>query len=466
MNRYCFVALCAAVAVACVVALSPDAAHAAAHLTSPAVAILALPAKPVLALKGATALTQPVAMPRAILGARVRADASNPAAVLGELKAAFEEFKAENDKAMKGKADVVVAEKIDRINDAVGNFQAALDALNLKVANVPDAASGVIGDLPATDPEYVKAFKAHMRKGEVSAAITKGTDADGGYLAPIEWDRSITGKLKEVSPIRANARVVTITTAGFKRNYTDRAVGSGWVGETASRPATSTPQFGQLDFVPGEIYANPAISQGALDDAAVDIESWLGDEVDTEFARQEGIAFISGNGTNKPYGLLTYVVGAANAARHPWGAIEVVNSGHATQITTDAVIDLIYAVPASYRTNAKFFLNRLTQASVRKLKDGQGNYIWQPSFAQGQPASLAGEPVVEVPDMPAIAAGAISALYGDMARTYLVVDRIGIRVLRDPYTNKPFVHFYTTKRVGGGVDNPEAMKAMKIGTGS
>lgn len=336
-----------------------------------------------------------------------------------------------------------------------------MDEMSAKLA-AANLGGGVIGDLPA-DPEYVKAFKAHMRKGSVEAAMTKGTDADGGYLAPIEWDRSITGKLKEISPIRANARVISITTAGFKKVFTDRAVGSGWVGETASRPATSTPQLGQLDFTPGEIYANPAISQQALDDAAIDLEAWLGDEVETEFARQEGIAFLSGNGSNKPFGLATFVEGAANAARHPWGAIPIVKSGAAAAFTSDGFIDLFYSLPAPFRSGAKVYTSRLAQSAMRKLKDGQGNYLWQPSFSQGQPATLAGEPIVEIPDMPAVAAGNIAAFYGDMAATYLVVDRVGVRVLRDPFTNKPFVHFYTTKRVGGGVYNPEPMRALQIG---
>jgi HK97 family phage major capsid protein len=381
--------------------------------------------------------------------------------MIAALQTAFEEFKAAHDEKLKGKADVVLDEKVTKIDAAVGNFQTAIDDLNAKIA-AAGLGAGVIGDLPG-DPEYIKAFKAHMRKGEIQAAMSKGTDADGGYLAPVEWDRTITNKLKQISPIRANARVIAITSAGFKKLFNDRAIGSGWVGETAARPATSTPQIGTLDFVPGEIYANPAISQQLLDDAAIDLEQWLANEVETEFARQEGIAFVSGNGTNKPYGILTYVTGAANAARHPWGAIPVVKSGHATLFTSDGFIDLFYSLPSEFRSNAKLYTNRLSQSSMRKLKDGQNNYLWQPSFAAGQPATLAGEVIVEVPDMPGVAADAIAALYGDMDATYLVVDRVGIRVLRDPYTNKPFVHFYTTKRVGGGVYNPEPMRALQIG---
>lgn len=408
--------------------------------------------------KGAMAL----ARPRAVI-TMPRADASNPAAMLAEIKAAFEEFKKANDESLKGKADVLVTDKVERINTAISdmekNFQKAVDDLNAKLA----AASGVgvIGDLPG-DPEYIKDFKAHMRRGDVSAAMQKSADADGGYLAPIEWDRTITGKLKVISPIRANSRVISISTAGFKKLFTDRAVGSGWVGETASRPATSTPQLAMLDFVPGEIYANPAISQGMLDDAAIDLEVWLADEVDTEFARQEGIAFAGGDGTNKPHGILTYVTGAANAARHPWGAIAVKNSGAAAALTSDGFIDLFYDLPGEYSANAKLYANRLTIGGMRKLKDGQNNYLWQPSYALGQPSTLGGVPIVEVADMPNVAAGNIAALYGDMEATYLVIDRVGIRVLRDPFTNKPFVHFYTTKRVGGGVYNPEPMRALWI----
>ncbi|WP_262027140.1 phage major capsid protein [Microvirga sp. Mcv34] len=406
-------------------------------------------------LAGATALVTP----RAIAGT-VRADTSDPKAMIAALQNAFEEFKKSHDEKLKAKADVVLDEKVQRIDAAVGNFQAAIDEMNAKIA-ASGLGDSVIGDLPA-DPEYVKAFKAHMRKGDVQAAMTKGSDPDGGYLAPVEWDRTITGKLKQVSPIRANARVIQITSAGFKKLFTDRAVGSGWVGETAARPATSTPQIGQLDFPLGEIYANPAISQQLLDDAAIDLEQWLADEVDTEFARQEGIAFLSGDGVNKPHGILTYVTGAANAARHPWGAIKTVNSGAAAALTSDGIINLIYDLPSEFRANAKLYTSRGAQAAMRKLKDGQNNYLWQPSFAAGQPATLAGEQIVEIPDMPAVGAGAVSALYGDMDATYLVVDRIGIRVLRDPFTNKPFVHFYTTKRVGGGVYNPEPMRALVV----
>lgn len=411
------------------------------------------------ALALVTLATSPA--PRALCGT-VRADAS---AAITNLQAAFSEFKSTNDEKLKSKVDdVVLNEKLDRLDTAIGSMQAAVDTNAKEVAalRLNGAGDNVIGDLKS-DPEYVGSFKAHMRKGDIQAALNKGAAEEGGYLAPIEWDRSITGKLKEVSPIREHASVITISGAGFTKVFTDRAIASGWVGETAERPVTGTPGFSTLAFTPGEIYANPSATQQMLDDAAIDLEAWLASEVQSEFSRQENIAFLTGNGVNKPHGLLTYVEGAANANKHPFGAIKTLNSGAAAALTdSDKLIDLIYSLPAEYRANAKFFMNRLSQGSMRKLKDGDGNYLWQPSFQAGQAATLAGHAVVEVADMADIGANAVPVLFGDMASTYLVVDRVGVRVLRDPYTNKPYVSFYTTKRVGGGVQNPDAMRALKV----
>ena len=268
--------------------------------------------------------------------------------------------------------------------------------------------------------------------------------------------------MKLISPLRAEATVQSISKAGFIKLFTDRQLGSGWVGETASRPATSTPQFTALTFMPGEIYANAAASQDLLDDGEVNIEQWLPGEIETEFARQEGIAFVAGDGSNKPYGVLAYLTGGAQAARHPWGAIITRNSGAAADLTADQVSNIVYDLPAMYTPNAKWFMNRKTMGKVRLLQDTQKRYLWQPSYQVGQPSTLLGAPIVDVPDMPDVAAGAAPILFGDMKETYLIVDRIGFRVLRDPYTNKPFISFYCTKRVGGGVKNPDAMKALVI----
>jgi HK97 family phage major capsid protein len=238
-------------------------------------------------------------------------------------------------------------------------------------------------------------------------------------------------------------------------------IGSGWVGETAARPATTTPGLTTLSYNTGEIYANPQITQQALDDVAINLEQWITDEVIGEFAIQENTAFLSGNGTNKPTGILLYVTGAANAATHPWGAITGATVAGAAAVTTDEVLDLVYSLPSERNANAKFYMNRTSMGKIRKLKDGQGNYIWQPTYVAGEPSTLTGYPVVEVPGMPAMTTGLVSVLFGDMEKTYLIVDRVGFRVLRDQFTNKPYVGFYCTKRVGGGVQNPEYMRFIK-----
>lgn len=397
-----------------------------------------------------------------LLAVRAEAQPKKPASIEA-LATLFEEFKATHQQQLTSKVDdTLLDQKLEAISAEMSNIEAALSE---KIAAGAVAVSGV-GDIAATSPEYVKGFKAYMRKGidlapEITAAVDIGTPADGGYFAPVEWDRTVTEKLKQLSPIRANAQVIQISTNGFSRVYSDGIVGSGWVGETAARPATTTPGLTTLAFNTGEIYANPQITQIALDDVAIDLEQWIADEVDREFAIQENIAFLSGNGTNKPTGILNYVTGGANAATHPFGAITGATVAGAAAVTTDEMLDLIYSLPSERNGNAKFYLNRASLGKIRKLKDTTNNYIWQPTFQAGEPSTLAGYPVIEVPGMPAMTTGLVSVLFGDMAATYLVIDRIGLRVLRDPYTNKPFVGFYTTKRVGGGVQNPEYMRYIK-----
>jgi HK97 family phage major capsid protein len=413
------------------------------------------------------------AMPRAV-SAMPRADASDPKALIAQINTAVAEMRQHAEERLdkiEAKIDPLDLSKFDTINASITELERTLDTINAKIAS--DALNG--GKVVASDPDYTEKFSRYFQTGEGEAdvkaaqrtgpraAMSEGSSADGGYTTPIEWDRTITGRLKLISPIRQNATVQSISKLGFTKLFTDRAVGSGWVGETASRPATSTPQFTALAFSLGEIYANAAASQDLLDDSEISIDTWLTGEIDTEFSRQEGIAFLSGDGTNKPYGLLTHVTGGANAARHPWGAILTVASGAVGGIASDALVSIQYALPAIYTPNAKFFMNRNSLGAVRKLKDGMGNYLWQPSFQAGVPATLGGYPVVDLPDMPAVATGNAALLFGDMAETYLVIDRMGTRVLRDPFTNKPYVCFYCTKRVGGGVVNPDAMKALVIG---
>lgn len=416
-------------------------------------------------------------LPRALVGATVRADVTNdPKAMIEQLQAAHKEFRDTIEANIGKKADdTVVTEKLNALNGTMNALEATLNEHAMKIAAASMNPNGAKA-APA-DPEYSSAFSSFMRTENAEdhrklmaaqkvgprAAMSEGVPADGGLLTPIEWDRSISGRLKLITPMRQESTVISISKAGFTKLFTDRTVGSGWVGETASRPATATPQFTALPFGLGQLYANAAASQDVLDDAEIDLENWLTGEIETEFSRQEGIAFVGGDGTNKPWGFLAYVTGGAAADRHPWGAIELITSGAAAAVTADKVVDIVYKLPAVYTPNAKFFTNRSSLGALRKLKDGQNNYLWQPTFVAGQPSTLAGYPVVDMPDMPNIAADALSLAFGDMKETYLVIDRIGFRVLRDPYTNKPYVCFYCTKRVGGGVKNPDSMKVMKIG---
>lgn len=394
----------------------------------------------------------------------VRAE-GNPNDLLAGLQKAFEDFKAQHQKQLEDvKAGLPASdhmEKLAKFEAEISGLQAAVDDFNVKLA-----AGQMGGQGGLRDKEYTEAFQAHMKKGEIQASLNKGQDDEGGYLAPIEWDRTITNKLVEVSPMRRLARVQPVSKGRFSKLFNKRGTSSGWVGETTARTETNTPEFGSLNFSTGEIYANPAATQQMLDDAEVNLETWLAEEVQTEFAYQEGVAFVSGDGTNKPTGILQYVTGAAQAAAHPFGAIELINSGSDTGIESDSLIDLVYALPGAYTGNASFAVNRKTLAAIRKLKDGNGNYLWQPSYVAGQPSTLLGFPVVEVPDMPDVALDAVPLLFGDFRQSYLIVDYIGVRVLRDPYTNKPYVMFYTTKRVGGGLLNPQPMRGLKITDGA
>ncbi len=366
--------------------------------------------------------------PRSYRGiAAVRADASDPNKILADLQIAVKAMRDKNDEALKAKVDdVVLREHVDRINASVGAIQAAVDEANARIA-----AMAVNGDgaKKVRDPDYNKAFATHMKRGDVQASLNKGAASEGGFLAPVEWDRTIADKLVIISPMRQLATVQTIGTAGFSKLFNQKGTASGWVGETAARPETATAAFGSLTYDTGELYANPAATQQMLDDAEVDLESWLAGDVEQEFALQEGTAFVAGNGANgRPKGLTTYVTGAANATAHPYGAITLTPSGHASQLTADGIVNLTFALPQEFTGNARFAMNRDTHRLVRLLKDGQGNYLWQPSYQAGSPATLNGYPVTEMAGLANVAANAIPIFFGDFARSYLVIDRVGTRV--------------------------------------
>lgn len=393
-------------------------------------------------------------------------------AAFDDFMEAFEAFKETNDRRLgeieqKMTADVVTREKVDRINRAIDEQKRTLDQLALKKAR---PALGGAGD-SIEAAEHKAAFSAYMRRGDESAlraldekAMSVGSAADGGYLVPPETDTEIGRRLSAASPIRALATVRQVSGAVLKKPFATSGMASGWVSETASRPQTGTAQLAELSFPTMELYAMPAATAALLDDAAIDVESWIASEVDIVFGEQEGTAFVSGDGTNKPKGFLSYTNVADSS--WSWGNIGYIATGTAGAFKTngpsDTLIDTIYALKAGHRQNASFVMNRKTQASIRKFKDADGNYLWRPPAAAGQAASLMGFAIAEAEDMPDVAADSFSIAFGDFRAGYLVVDRTGVRVLRDPYSAKPYVLFYTTKRVGGGVQNFEAIKLVKF----
>jgi HK97 family phage major capsid protein len=234
--------------------------------------------------------------------------------------------------------------------------------------------------------------------------------------------------------------------------------GSGWVGETAVRPLTTSTGLAPVTFASGEIYAQPAATQRLLDDSALNVDQWLVESVEREFNKQEGIAFLSGDGVNKPAGLLTYATGGTNAATHPGGAVQIISAA----ISVDTLTDFTYALDAPYRQNATWLMSSLTAAIIAKQKDADGNLIWRESLIVGQPSTLLGRPVEIDEAMPSPTIGNLAIAFGDFQQGYVINDRIGTRVLRDPYTNKPYVNFYITKRVGGGVLDPFAIRLLKL----
>lgn len=379
-------------------------------------------------------------------------------AAFEDFMSAFEHYRQSNDERLaeierRGGTDVITEEKMARIDLALDEQKRTLDALLVKRAR-PDLGRG------AAQPSAVRqAFDAYVRRGDEAGlrqselkAMSAGSDPDGGYLVPDELDSEIGRRLSELSPIRSIATVRQVSGAVLKKPFALNGMATGWVGETDDRPQTAAPQLAELQFPTMELYAMPAATASLIEDSAVDIEGWIASEVEAAFAEQEGAAFVDGDGVNKPRGFLDYPSVADDT--WSWGNLGFVATGAAGAFGTDPsdrLVELIYALKAGHRQNGRFVMNRKTQSQIRKFKDADGNYLWMPPAGAGQAASLMGFPVVEAEDMPDVAANALALAFGDFRRGYLVVDRTGVRILRDPYSAKPYVLFYTTKRVGGGV---------------
>lgn len=422
--------------------------------------------------------------------------------VLFEVKNAFEEYKASNDQriadAVKGAVDPLLEEKLARIDADLLDKQEKLDQLYVQSRRKSITLDGKAVDIDELDAkaqewakltahhanrpapadygydnlkEYKAAFARYLRKDDrvltpdEQKALSVGSDPDGGYVVDPDTSGRIVRKQYETSPMRQYASIQVITTSALEGLHDLDEAASGWVGERQARPETSTPQLKMWSIPVHEQYAEPQATQKLVDDAGIDMAGWLADMVADKLVRTENTAFVAGDGDMKPRGFTTYPAGSTNP-----GQIVEYNTGVSGGFAAapnggDVLIDMIQGLKSNYRSNANFFMGRLTVAGVRKLKDSDGAYLWQPGIAVGAPSTLLGYGIAEFEDMATYTTPDARAIaFGDMAQAYQIVERMGIRVLIDPYTNKPFIKYYTTKRVGGDVVNFEAINLLRFGT--
>jgi len=416
-----------------------------------------------------------------------------------EVKKNFEDFKKTNDEklealAKKGHADPLIEAKLAKLNDAMDAAEAKRGKLEIELKkrndeleaamkrmtsveteNKTELADGTIVETKAND-EARKSYSAFLRKGrggsecegrqgwspseEEVKTMAVRSDTDGGFLVTADMSGRIVKHVFETSPLRQVANVVTISTDALEGLNDLDELDCGWVSEAASRAATGTPKWGKWRIQVHEMYAQPAATQQMLDDGAIDVEAYLADKVGDKLARTENTAFLTGNGVGKPMGFLSYASGTT------WSAtvkqIEQITSAVQNVFDFDSLIDTVYRLKEPYRSRAKWAIGRLTFPEIRKLKDTYTQYLWQPSLIAGMPSTLLGLGIIEMNDFATKAAGAIQMALADWNEAYQIVDRQGVRVLRDPYTSKPNVLFYTTRRVGGAVVNGEAIKLYTL----
>lgn len=408
-----------------------------------------------------------------------------------ELGRTMTEFRQKNDQAIeqlkKKGEDAVTKDELEKINKGIDDLKADINKqldevfkkanrMSLSGGDTDSArqskAARAFGDLVGKADysvedlaEYKKDLANFIRRNEAKAAtLSVGTDPAGGYMVTPDTSGRMVKKIYDSTPMRQLANVVSIGTDKLEGPIDNGEMDAQWVGEQTTRNGTDSPEFGMWTIDVHELYAYPTVTQRLLEDAKIDVEAWLGDKASSKFARKENTGFISGNGVLKPRGLMTYDMVATDDTTRAWGKFQYVLSGHATLINSaDALINLIFELNPGYRQAAKFLLGRRTQRDVRKLKDGQNNYLSGLQLADGVlTEQLLGFGTVEGEDMPAIAAGSFPIAFGDFAETYTIVDRLGISVIRDVYTKPGFVKFLMRKRVGGGATNFESCKMLKV----
>jgi HK97 family phage major capsid protein len=436
---------------------------------------------------------------------------------------AFEEFKSANDARLKeiektGSASAEAVAKVEKINAEMSSIQSKLDefakqlgritiggggsadevaaetkaarrfyieAMTSRGVSVKDAVAQLKKDAPDLDAYrgYRDAFDAAIQCGmnvdmlptDIRNALSVGADPTGGYLIPPERTTEFVTRIFETSPMRQVANVRTIGSDAWEQpKDVNDGVSGGWVGEKQTRPATGTPDVGMQRIPVYEQYAYPELTQKMLEDAGIiDVGAWLEEKTADKMVRTENTGFVSGNGVVKPTGFLDYATAATTAddkTGRAWGILQYLPLGGTAGFpllssgasNPDALITIVQSLKAAYRARATWMMNRNTVGIIRKLKDRDGNYMWtMGDIRSGQPQSLHGYGITEAEDMPDFASGAVPLAFGDWKQGYTIVDRLGLSVLRDPYTNKPYVGFYIRKRTGGDVTNFDAIKLGK-----
>ncbi|WP_300058248.1 phage major capsid protein [uncultured Roseobacter sp.] len=318
---------------------------------------------------------------------------------------------------------------------------------------------------------HQKAFNAYLRSGDDDGlrglemdvkSLSTAVNSDGGYLVDPQTSETVKSVLNATASIRSIAAVVNVEATSYDVLVDHTDVGAGWATETGATGETDTPQIDRITISLHELSALPKASQRLLDDSAFDIETWLASRIADKFARAEAAAFINGDGTDKPMGILSH--STVDNDVWTWGNLGYVPTGIEGNVTADAIIDLVYALGAEYRANATFVMNSKTAGLVRKLKDNDGRFLWSDGLAAAEPARLMGYPVLIAEDMPDAATDATPIAFGDFSAGYTIAERPDLRVLRDPFSAKPHVLFYATKRVGGDVSDYAAIKLLKFGT--
>lgn len=388
---------------------------------------------------------------------------------------AFEAFKTANDARLaavetNGSAPAELDGKVTEINADITRLTGEIKDLTVKMNRPEVGATAGITPEQTEHKNLMFGDSGFMRKGnvtglaEIQNTLRKSSDPDSGYFLPEATTAAIERIANATNALRGLASVATCGGGGWQQPVITSAAAGGWTGETGSRAATTTPKVSKIKIEPGEEYANLPAYQQTLDDSAINIEQWLVEESGFVFADLEGAAFATGDGVESPRGIAAYTF--ITNASYAWGKVGYVASGTAGAFAStnpaDNLIDLIHGLKTRYRINATFVMADATLASIRKFQDGNGNYLWQPSFQLGVPDMLLGKPVVTDDNIAAVASNSYSVAFGDFKRAYQIVDRSGVTLLRDPYTTKGLVNFYLTRRVGGGIKNFEAIKFLKM----